>query len=268
MKPWMMFTKHLEGYDLDQIMDGLHRAGVDGADLCVRPGYPVNPDNAAIELPKAARRFEENSLCIPLVTTPGDFVEADGEAECLFSACGDAGVKFLKLGYWFMEEDGYWASIDRCRRRLEAFASIAEKTGVKALIHNHSGGSLGLNSSSVMNLVKGFDPAYVGVYADVGHLSLVGEPYPLAFDIIKEYVAAVAFKDLVRERVQVDGKTTWSLDVVPLGRGLGDFPLVLDLLASMNFSGPISFHCEYSRLTPESVIDQCRMDTRFIKGLI
>ena len=55
MKPWMMFTKHLEGYDLDQIMDGLHRAGVDGADLCVRPGYPVNPDNAAIELPKAAR---------------------------------------------------------------------------------------------------------------------------------------------------------------------------------------------------------------------
>ena len=45
MKPWIMFTKHLEGWALPQIMDGLQRAGVEGADLCVRPGYPVTPEN-------------------------------------------------------------------------------------------------------------------------------------------------------------------------------------------------------------------------------
>ena len=31
MRPWIMFTKHLEGWDLTQIMDGLQRAGVEGA---------------------------------------------------------------------------------------------------------------------------------------------------------------------------------------------------------------------------------------------
>jgi hypothetical protein len=43
MRPWIMFTKHLEGWDLPQIIAGLKSAGVQGADLCVRPGYPVTP---------------------------------------------------------------------------------------------------------------------------------------------------------------------------------------------------------------------------------
>jgi len=269
LKPWIMFTKHLEGWDLEQIMAGLKQAGVQGADLCVRPGYPVNPENATTELPKAARRFADEGLSIPLITTPGDFVSADVDyAQSLFEACAEAGVKLVKLGYWFMEEGGYWATIDHCRQRLEGFAKLAEKTGVKPIIHNHSGGSMGLNSSSVMNIVKGFDPNLVGVYADVGHLSIVGEPYPMAFDIVKEYLAAVAFKDLVRQRYIENGQPVWRVEVVPLGLGFGDFPTVIKVLKELDFRGPISFHCEYSRLPAESIIHQCRIDTRYVQDVI
>jgi len=264
-----MFTKHLEGFNLDQIIDGLKRAGVQGADLCVRPGYPVNPENAATALPEAAKRFADEGLSIPLITIPGDFTEPTIDyAESLFEACAQAGVKLVKLGYWYMEDGGYWTTIDRCRERLEGFAKLAEKTGVKPIVHNHSGKTMGLNSSSVMNIVKGFNPATVGVFTDVGHLSLVDEPYEMAFDIVGEYISAIAFKDLVKQKFMVDNKPQWRIDVWPLGMGFGDFPLVMRLLKGLNFDGPISFHCEYSRLPAESVVHQCNIDTRYIQGIL
>src|SRR5204862_224046 len=140
-------------------------------------------------------------LSIPLITTPGDFTEAEVPyAESLFEACAEAGVSLVKLGYWTMDPDGYWPTIDRCRLKLEGFAELAEKTGVKPIVHNHSGATMGLNSCSAMNIVKGFDPRHVGIFTDVGHLSIVGEPYPMAFDIVKEYWAAIAFKDLVKQK--------------------------------------------------------------------
>jgi len=269
VKPWIMFTKHLEGWDLPRIIDGLKRGGVQGADLCVRPGYPVNPENAKTALPEAAKRFADEGLCIPLITTPGDFTDAGMDyAQPLFEACAEAGVKFVKLGYWYMEEGGYWATIDRCRTRLEGFAKLAEKTGVKPVVHNHSGKTMGLNSSSVMNIMKGFDPALVGVFTDVGHLSIVGEPYEMALDIVKDYICAVAFKDLVKQKFMQGNDAVWRIDVWPLGMGFGDFPLVMKLLKQMNFDGPISFHCEYSRMPAESIIHQLAIDTKYIGDIV
>lgn len=266
MQPWIMFTKHLEGWDLPQIMDGLKRAGVQGADLCVRPGYPVTPENAPTELPRTAKMFADEGLSIPLITTPGDFVSPDMDyAESLFAACGEAGVKFMKLGYWHMEADGYWATLDRCRKHLEGFSKLAEKTGVKAVVHNHSGSTMGLNSCAVMHLMEGFDPKFVGVFADVGHLSMVGEPYPMAFNIVEKYLAAVAFKDLKRKR-NADGN--WGVEVLPMGLGVGNFPQVMQVLTQMNYQGPISFHCEYGAMPPESIVHQCNIDTRYIQGIL
>ena len=70
---YIMFTKHLEGLDVPGIIDALQSVGVQGADLCVRDGYPVNPGNIATALPEAAKRFADEGLSIPLVTAPGDF---------------------------------------------------------------------------------------------------------------------------------------------------------------------------------------------------
>ena len=268
--PWIMFTKHLEGWSLDQIIEGLKLATVQGADLCVRPGYPVDTDNVEKALPDAAKRFVDAGLSIPLVTTPGDFVTPNADyAERLFAGCAAAGVKLIKLGYWHMEADGYWATLDRCRKHLEGFAKLAEKHGVKPIVHNHSGASMGLNSCGAMNLMRGFDPNHVGVFADAGHLALVGEPVEMALDIVQEYLAAVAVKDLVKEHVTVAiMDETWGLDVRPLGSGFVNFPALIETLRKIDFTGPISFHCEYYRMPPESVIDQCRIDTRYIRALM
>jgi sugar phosphate isomerase/epimerase len=265
----IVFTKHFQGMDIVQLIEAMKFVDAEGADLCVRPGYPVNPDNVQKKLPEAVKKFEDAGLSIPLVTTPGDFVDPKTpEAERILAACGEAGVKLIKLGYWFMEKGGYGKTVEKIRNLLEEFVKLARRHEVKVLIHNHSGGTMGLNSSSVMNLVKGFDPRYVGVFTDVGHLSLVGEPLPMALDMVKEYMSAVAVKDLIRERVLIEGKRQWQLRVVPLREGFVDWRALIRLLPEMQFTGPISVHSEYSEYDPETVVDQTRIDIRFLRKLI
>ena len=267
---FIMFTKHLEGLDVPGLIRALKSVGVEGADLCVRPGYPVTPENATKELPAAAKAFEEEGLSIPLVTTPGDFTDpAIDNVEQLYAACGEAGVGHIKLGYWHWSmEEGYWTAVDRIRKYLEGFQELSKKYGVKTCVHNHSGVSMGLNSCAAMNLVKGFDPKYVGIFADPGHLSIVGEPINMALDIVREYLSLLAFKDLMRQRVVRNDKVTWQTRVVRIGHGFGDWETLLRCLKEMKFDGPISFHSEYSGEPVDTVIDMARIDIRFIRDLL
>ena len=121
---------------------------------------------------------------------------------------------------------------------------------------------MGLNSCAVMNLVKGFDAQHVGVFADTGHLSIVGEPINMALDIVKSHLAVMAFKDLARSPGMRGGA------VVRMGKGFVDWETAVNTLIAMNFSGPISFHSEYSGEPVESVIDLARIDVRFIRALM
>ena len=199
---YIMFTKHLEGLDVPGIIDALQSVGVQGADLCVRDGYPVNPGNITTALPEAAKRFADQGLSIPLVTAPGDFNRPDIDyAEAYYAAMGEAGVGHVKLGYWHWEpEKGYWDQLDEIRGYMEGFQALSAKHGVKTVVHNHSGKSMGLNSCAAMNIVKDCDPQHVGIFADPGHLSICGEPIAMALDIVKEYLSLLAFKDLIHQR--------------------------------------------------------------------
>lgn len=266
----IVFTKHLEGKNIDELIEIIKSVDAEGADLCVRPGYPVEPETIDKKLPEAVKKFQDARLSIPMITTPGDFVDPNKPiVEKVLDACGKSGVKLIKLGYWTMDEEGYWKTVEKIRKDLEIFEKLAKKYGVKVCIHNHSGGTMGLNSCGVMNLVKGFDPNYIGVFADPGHLSLVGEPLPMAFSIIKGYLSIVAAKDLIRERyVDKDNNRLWKLRVVPLGEGFVDWNTLVKLLLEMKFEGPISMHSEYGELDVDSVIDQTRIDIRFLKKVI
>ncbi len=265
----VMFTKHLEGYSLPQIVEGLQRVGLDGADLCVRPDYPVNPENCMAELPAAAERLADAGLAIPLITTPGDFTDAAMDyAEDLFAACAEAGVPALKLGYWHWHpETPYAEFLDQCRTKLGELALLAAKYEVKALVHNHSGNSMGCNSSAALALVQGFDPQHVGVFADVGHLALVGEQLPMAMDITWDYIHLFALKDLWWEKPvgQLDAPRRGR--VVPFGQGLVEWGSFAAELKARGYDGTLSFHCEYGGYPPEAVLDQCAVDRRLFRQL-
>jgi len=74
--PYIVFTKHLKELSVEQLIEAMKAIGADGVDLCVRPGYPVNPDNASEALPRAAEAFRAAGLSIAMVTTPTDLTSA------------------------------------------------------------------------------------------------------------------------------------------------------------------------------------------------
>ena len=268
---FIMFTKHVQEYALPQLVGALKGAGMDGADLCVRPGYPVTPENAEKELPKAAKAFADEGMSIPLVTTPGDFTDpSQPVAESLFAACGKAGVGLVKLGYWgYSAGDDYWALLDSCRKKMETFARLAEKHGAKAVVHTHSGSTMGLNAGAAMRLVEGFDPKFVGVFADPGHFAITGEPLAMAFSIIRKYAACFAFKDTVKLPVERNGRSVYVMYTRRLGDGIVDWYQAVKTIFDLQLDHlPISIHCEYDGEPAPSVVDLARVDLRYVRRLV
>ena len=263
---YIMFTKHLEGLDLAGIAGALKSVGVEGADLCVRPGYPVNPENIQTALPEAAQQLADEGLSIPMVTAPGEFTRPDLEyADEFYAACGEVGVKHIKLGYWaWNREQHYWDLVSEARKYLEGFQKLSEEHGVQTVVHTHSGANMGLNSCAVMDLVQGLDASLVGVFLDTGHLSLCGEPIAMALDIVRDYLSVMAFKDMIWEKRTVGGETVWKSRVVPMGQGYVHWAEVLRGLEAAGFEGPVSFHSEYSGQPTKRVVELARTDVEFI----
>ena len=73
----IVFSKMLRDKSVDDLIRIAAELEFDGYDLCVRPGYPVNPDNATESLAEAAERLSGAGLDIPMVTTPTDLVDPD-----------------------------------------------------------------------------------------------------------------------------------------------------------------------------------------------
>jgi sugar phosphate isomerase/epimerase len=119
---------------------------------------------------------------------------------------------------------------------------------------------LGQNASAALALVSGFDARLIGVFADPGHLSLSGEPIPMALSLLGEYLSVLALKDLRRDGPEKDR-------VVPMGEGFVNWKLLAGTLQKIQFEGPLSFHCEYEGLPVEKLIAQAMTDVRYFNGL-
>ena len=265
---YIMFTKHLRGYSILQIAEGLRRIGMTGVDLCVRPGYPVNPDNCLEELPKAVEIFRESGLSVPLVTAPGDLTDPeDSTARRMYEACGRAGVRFIKIGYWTLEDGDYWRTLCSCRKKLEGFQELSRKTGVVTVVHNHSGGTMGLNMGYAMRLMEGMDPRYVGIFGDVGHLSLVGARLPFELSVGWKYIKLLALKDLIWQKPHGDLKGERKLAVVPFGYGFVEWGTFVRELKARQYDGVLDFHSEYGGYPPEAVLKQAEADLLRFKAL-
>jgi sugar phosphate isomerase/epimerase len=244
----IVFSKSLRERTLDELISLAHQHGFAGYDLCVRAGYAVNPENAAEALPEAARRLREEGLVLPLITAEGELVTPDHPtAETMLAAMDAADVRLIKLGYFRFNplEQDYWAEVDRVRRAFAAWQEIAARYHVKICYHTPSGAFMGLNASALMHLLQGFDPACLGAYLDAGHLRAEGETWATGVAMVREYLSAVAVKDVAINRAVRGGHGQGVSQWVPAGQGLVDWTAVFGELGRVGFDGPVSIHCEY-----------------------
>lgn len=260
---YVYFTKTLQALDVPGLIAFCKEMGLNGVDLAVRPGYPVHPDNALVELPRAARQFREAGLVIGLISAPTGLNDPESRAaQALFEASGKAGVAAVKLGY-FPYREKFDATLAEGRRRLAGFARLAARTGVRACYHTHSGAYLGNNAAGLRLLLQDLDPHHVGAFVDTGHVAVNGGPIRMELDMLRPWLSLVAIKDMAWER---DAKRGWTYHVVPAGSGLVRWNEVAQGLKECGFHGTISLHAEYEISDPAQRKQLAIQELAFLKG--
>lgn len=238
---FIYFTKTLKELKPLELVEFCKETGVDGLDLAVRPGYPIDPANAVAELPKFAAIMKQNNLSIPLVSAPTSLVDAESkEARSLFEACANSGVPMVKIGY-FTYKGNFGEDLQAARKKLEGFLNLAKETKVKAVYHTHSGANIGNNAASLKELLKDFDPHHIGAFADTGHLAVNGGPIKMELEILRQWLSILAIKDILWEKPKSD----WVFRVVPAGQGIVRWSDASKGITDVKFDGTIVLHGEY-----------------------
>lgn len=263
------FSKFDQDLSVEKLGEKVKTMGFDGIDLTVRPGHPVNPKNVTEALPKAQKVWNSQGIEATFVTAPIGLLDpTDPTAKKLYAACSEAGIKWIKLGYWeYRKGQDYWEGVERIREALEGFERLSREHGVKTCCHTHSGALYGSNCASLMHLIKGFHPKYIGAYIDTGHLILDGEEYRVGLAVVKDYLSLVALKDAIYTKGEEDGELVDKPKFVPLGKGLVPWKKFFTLLSDTGYDGPLSIHGEYE--VEKKIRDKwVKEDLEFIHGVL
>ena len=263
----IVFSKFFKDKSIPELIELAHEYGFEGYDLCVRPGYPVNPDNAADKLVEAVQAMQAAGLSIPMVTGNFDLLTPDHPtAEPLLAAMDKANVRLLKLGYFSFDphKQGYWAEVDRIRHAFDGWQKLAQQHHVKICYHTHSHRCMGLNCASLAHLLIGFDPKCIGAYIDPGHMVVEGEEFAVGAAIVNHYLSIVALKDVLIERQASNGHGKAVTKWVPAGEGMVDWTAVFAELKRLKYDGPLSVHCEFE-VSPDQFMDTVKREFAFFK---
>lgn len=267
MREIIVFSKMLKEKSISELVDIAHEYGFEGYDLCVRPEYPVNPDNVGDTLPAAVQAMQRAGLSIPMITGSLDLLLPDDPAaEPILAAMDKADVRLIKLGYFRFDPvtQDYWHEVDQIRSAFEGWEKLARKYGVKICYHTHNDRCMGLNAAALMHLINGFNPQYIGAYIDPLHLVLEGEEFAFGLTMVRKYLAIVALKDVLKYRIEKNGHGSVGFEVVPAGEGMVDWTDVFSDLQHVDYKGPFSVHCEFHASPPE-FWDILRREIRFFR---
>lgn len=261
---YVFFTKMLQGMSIAEMADFITKAGFDGVDLTIRPGFPVTPENVVEELPKVKKGFEDAGLTMPMVSLPTNAIDpTDKQLVRIFETCGKIGIGYAKLGY-FRFTGRYGDDLKQARQRLAGFAQLAQSTGVRACYHTHTGTYIGSNCAGQRELLADLDPHSIGSYVDTMHQTLGGCPFPMGLDMVGEWLALIATKDAV----WVNSEKGWRWKVVPVGTGIVNWPQVRQGLKQRHYEGVISIHAEYEVEDPAKRLPMVTQEVQFLKTLL
>ncbi len=266
MNEIIVFTKFLKDRSLAELVELGRACGLDGYDLCVRPGYLINPQNVLEALPPAVSALARAGLAVPMLTTSIDLVDpARPELEPLLRAMNRAGVRLLKIGYFPYDpfSQDYWEAVRQARMALAGWEKLARAYQLKICYHTHSLGFLGVNCASLMHLIDGFDPQFIGAFIDPVHLVIEGEAFPLGAAMLREYLSIASVKDVILRRVAEAGHSAVELEVVPSGTGMVNFESVFSALRRFEFQGPLTVHCEFENASPAEFPALMRSEVAF-----
>lgn len=271
------FTKSFQDRSVADVCRVFKQIGLDGLDLTVRRGGHIEPEDAAVQLPKALRAARQQGLDIPFLTTA--ITEPDAFAEKLLATAAESGIARVKLGYYRYGEFGTLAQqMDAVRKRLERVMRLATKYDVIPCVHIHSGATIPSHGTQLYDLIRDFPPDRIGAYVDPLHMTLEGggDGWRQGLDLLAPWIAISSVKNFVFQQRGRDehGQMQFMPIKVPVADGIAPLPEFVSVLEKLGFNGPYSLHSEYkgSRsfrpLDTEGCIRQTAEDLKYFRSLL
>jgi sugar phosphate isomerase/epimerase len=239
----------------------VRKLGFDLIELPVRPGFACQPESIERDLPQAVSTLADLGVRVLNVT-----VALPIDDERLYAAAAAAGIHLNRVMFG-RHGLPYWEAETQARRQLDAALPLCERYNFKIGIQNHYGNSVPMNSMGHYNLVKDYDPRYVGAIWDPAHNALQGEDPDSGLDMVASHLSVINLKNAYWQRVNgpeaevAEWKVYWTA-----GRhGLASWPAVADKVKAMGYTGSICFSAEY---TAEHEVDRLiAEDLAFAKTL-
>ena len=210
------YTRHLHWIrDPDQIAEAAIEITCGGVEPTVQayPGH-INPDKVAQELPSFVRTMQKHGLRVKQVRGGNQTDVSAPNLEPMVATMGQLGVTH----YW-CGTDNYdltkpiMPQLDAIKLKVDKFVKLNQKHGTTLMYHTRAGSnSVGSVVWDLLYVMKDFDPKYVGLHWDTGHMSHHGEMWETLMRTAGPYIVAMAWKD-----------RAWEQRLGLLGEG-GPFP--------------------------------------------
>ena len=238
-----VFTKCLQFLDYDQMAEVVAKNGFDGADLTVRPGGQVLPENVEQDLPKVMKALQMAGIGTKMITTAINKVD-DPFARPTFKTMAELGIRYYRMGYIkYDDKMSIPENLDHHKFTFEKLEKLNREFGVTGNYQNHSGVNVGATVWDLYHLLKDLDPEFIGVQYDIRHATVEGGfSWPLGMKLLAPWIQTTDIKDSFWDK---DEKGQWRAKLVPLGEGMVDFEKYFELYKSMNIEAPVSIHYEY-----------------------
>jgi sugar phosphate isomerase/epimerase len=233
---WSVFTKPWKT-PIPELGKFVHKLGFDGIELPVRPGFQVEPANAAKGLPQAVRQLADEGVKICSIAGNAD--------EPTIAACAEAGVPIIRVMAGIGKE-GYLATVAKHQKEYEALAPLLEKHKVTIGVQNHCGNCV-TSAIGLRHLMEKFNPKHVAAVWDPAHCALAGEEPHLAIDIVWSHLCMVNLKNCQWVRKNPAGEPAeWSWFWTTGKQGLASWKKVSDELKKRSYKGVVCLTAEYS----------------------
>lgn len=236
------FSKAMHWMNYVDMSALLAEAGFEGIDLTVRPAGHVLPENVETDLPKAVEAARKKGLAIDMIVTAINNAD-DPLTERILKTASSLGVKYYRMGYLdYNEKDGIWNSLQNMKPGLKKLEALNRKYKIHGAYQNHYGRRVGGPSWDLYELLKDFDPTYIGCQYDVRHaVAEGGSTWILGLKLLAPWIKCTVLKDF--HWMKVNEK--WNPVTVAIGEGMVNFDEYFSVVKQHNIAGPVSVHLEY-----------------------
>lgn len=240
--PICVFTKSLQFLDYDRLGETLAQVGFDGADLSVRKGGHVLPENIKVDLSKAINALKKSGISVPMMVTDINNPD-DPQIEQLLGTASEFGIKFYRMAYLNYDKGkSIQESLNNHKKSIEKLEKINRKFSIHGGYQNHPGTMVGAPLWDLYWLLKDSNPDNIGVQYDIGQAVMEGsESWPLALKLLSPWIKTTVIKDFDWQKKN----EKWQKNYVQLGKGMVDFDAYLKEYTELNITGPITIHYEY-----------------------